>query len=72
VKSLVVSEIWRDGADEVRDKCHSLVDIQLIWLYMNSISVECALLCSECSNLVTTVTMLNLPKLTFFSARNIL
>lgn len=48
----VVSEILRDGADEVRDKCHSLVDIQLIWFYMASTSVECALLCSKCSKIV--------------------
>jgi hypothetical protein len=47
VKSSVVSKIWRDGVDEVRDKCHSLVDIQLIWFSTDSLSIECALFCSK-------------------------
>jgi hypothetical protein len=61
VKLLIVFKIWRDGADEVRDKCHSLVDG-----FMDLISVECALLCLKCSKLVTIVTMLNLFNICIF------
>jgi hypothetical protein len=34
-----------DGTDEVRDECHSLADIQLIWF-------DSALLCPKCSKIL--------------------
>jgi hypothetical protein len=50
--SVVLSEIWLGGADKVRDESHSLVNIQLIWFYMDLRSVEAALLCPKCSKIL--------------------
>jgi hypothetical protein len=58
--SVVLSEIWLDGADEVRDESHSLVNIQLILFYMDLRSVGAALLCPKCKQNTRKYQYLNL------------